>query len=187
MEPILSDPIREALRDALGDAQRIGMLGQGSIDDVIERSLGFVRRISTGSQSVIDLGSGGGDPGLAIALACPTIEVTLVDRRAKRTDVLVRLVGRLGLTDRVEVVEADVANIPALFPGRVWDVATSRGFGSPTYTADHAAPLIRLHGCLLVSEPPESTGERWMDEDVRRTGLLLDSVQFGVAKLVKTP
>lgn len=185
MEPVLSAPKRAALRDALGDAQRIGMLGQSSIEDVIERSLGFVRQIPAGSQSVIDLGSGGGDPGLVVALACPSVNVTLVDRRAKRTDLLVRLVGRLGIADRVQVVEADVAHIPTLFPGRVWDVATSRGFGSPAYTAEHAAQLIRKHGCLLVSEPPESTGERWMDVDVQRTGLVLESVQFGVAKLLK--
>lgn len=186
MEPVLSAEMRSELLDALGESQRIGMLGDSSLSEVIERSLGFVRQIPDGTATIIDLGSGGGDPGLVIAAACPNLSVTLVDRRAKRTDLLVRLVGRLGLTTHIEVLEADVAAIPQLFPGRSWDLATSRGFGTPQYTARHAAGVVRPGGTLLVSEPPSSNGARWGDAAVVETGFVLESVQFGVARLVKT-
>jgi 16S rRNA (guanine527-N7)-methyltransferase len=185
MEIRLSTHNRDTLRDALGEAQRIGMLGAGDLDAVIDRSLGFVRQLPEHTRQVIDLGSGGGDPGLVIAASCPDLSMTMVDRRAKRTDLLVRLVGRMGLSSRIEVVEADVADLARIFPSRVWDAATSRGFGSPAYTAEHAAPLIE-HGCLLVSEPPDSTGERWTVAEVRSAGFVLESVRFGVARLMKT-
>lgn len=185
MDPVLSAESRQKLHDALGEAQRIGMLGQGSLDDVIDRSLGFVRQIPDGARDVIDVGSGGGDPGLVIAVSCPGLQVTLVDRRAKRTDLLARLVGRLGVADRVEVIEADVAHLPRQCPGRTWDVVTSRGFGSPLYTAEHASPLLRIGGCLLVSEPPESSGDRWQSEAIDGTGLRLETVSLGVARLIK--
>ena len=166
MDAHLSKENRELLLDALGEAQRIGMLGDEPLDGVIERSLGFVRCLPDTAKTVIDVGSGGGDPGLVIAMCCPGITVTLVDRRAKRTDLLSRLVGRLKLGSRAEVVEADVARLPFLFPGREWDVATGRGFGPPAYTTGLVAGLIPVGGLLLVSEPPGSTGERWQSSDI---------------------
>ncbi len=173
------------VRDALGEAQRIGMLGDESIEAVIERSLGLVHLLPVGTRTVIDLGSGGGDPGVVIAAACPSVQVTLVDRRAKRTDFLTRIVGRLDMSERVEVVEADVAHLPSLFPDRMWDVATSRGFGPPAYTARHAALVVRPGGQLLVTEPPGSSGERWSEAEVREAGWRLDEVSLGVAVLTK--
>jgi len=113
--PAFTPDNREKLIDALGDAQRIGMLGDRPLDEVVEHSLGFVAALPSSCRTVIDLGSGGGDPGLVIAMACPDLEIMLVDRRAKRTDLLVRLVGRLGLRDQVQVLEADVEDVPKRF------------------------------------------------------------------------
>ena len=152
---------RARLIDALGEAQRIGMLGDRPLEEVVDHSLGFVQALPPQVRTVIDVGSGGGDPGLVIAMARPDIALTLVDRRAKRTDLLVRLVGRLGLHDRVEVVEADVEDLPIQGAGRTWDAVTSRGFGPPEYTARLGAPLLAPTGLLLVSEPPGSDGARW--------------------------
>jgi 16S rRNA (guanine527-N7)-methyltransferase len=159
--PALTPDNRVKLIDALGDAQRIGMLGDRPLDEVVEHSLGFVAALPPQCLTLVDLGSGGGDPGLVIAMACPNLQITLVDRRAKRTDLLVRLVGRLGIRDRVEVLEADVEDLPGRFPGRHWDVVTSRGFGPPDYTARLGSPLLVPGGHMLVSEPPDSNGSRW--------------------------
>lgn len=185
MDVHLSDRDRQLLRDALGEAQRIGMLGDEPLDAMIDRSMGFVRGIPAGTETVVDLGSGGGDPGLVIAVCCPEIHITLVDRRAKRTDLLARLVGRLELSPRVEVVEADVAHLHVRFPERSWDVATSRGFGSPAYTVAHAAPLLPPRGILLVSEPPDSHGERWFSREIAESGLHFEAVEDGIARLIK--
>lgn len=168
---------RRRLIDALGEARRIGMLGPRPVDEVIEHSLGFVAALPTTAREVIDLGSGGGDPGLVIAITRPDLRITLVDRRSKRTDFLVRMVGRLGLGDQVEVWEADVADLPQTHPGRTWDVVTCRGFGSPEYTARLAIPLMSTTGRLLVSEPPASDGSRWAVVD----GCAIESVIAGVA------
>ena len=94
---ILSEEDRKRLIDALGESQRIGMLGDRPVAEVVDHSLPYADLIPAGAQTVIDLGSGGGDPGLVIAMARPDLRVTLVDRRTKRTDLLVRLVGLEGL------------------------------------------------------------------------------------------
>jgi 16S rRNA (guanine527-N7)-methyltransferase len=183
---LLTPDNKKNVLDALGEAQRIGILGSAPLDQVIERSLAFVRAIPTTARTVIDLGSGGGDPGLVIAAADSSLTVTLVDRREKRTDLLSRLVGRLDLQYRVEVVMADVAELPHRFIARHWDAVTSRGFGSPEYTAEHAAPLLESGGVLLVSEPPASDGSRWTNPTIQTLGLILAGVEDGVAVLIRT-
>lgn len=174
----------ETLLDALGEAQRIGMLGPGSLDVAIRRAWVFVDRCPVDARSFVDLGTGGGLPGLVVGVGRPDLTGLLVDRRAKRVDLVARLIGRLGLADRLRAWAGDVANLPMIMD-EPWDVATSRGFGSPAYTASLAAPVVRPGGCLLVSEPPESTGERWHTEAVADVGFHLVDVRDGVAKLLR--
>ena len=178
--PTLSPDNREKLIDALGEAQRIGMLGPTPVAEAIQRAWAFVDAIPDQARTFIDLGTGGGIPGLVIAVGRPELAGLLVDRREKRIDLVARLIGRLGLRDRIEAWAGDVADLPT---DRTWDVATSRGFGSPAYTAGHAAPLVSPGGLLLVTEPPDSNGERWMVEDVRQQGFELEGVVEGVARL----
>ena len=116
-----------------------------------------------------------------VALARPELSGLLVDRRGKRVDLLVRLIGRLDVGSRITALEADVADLPRRLPDRRWSVATSRGFGSPVYTAEHAAPLVKSGGLLLVSEPPSSDGSRWSDPLVLAAGFRFERVADGIA------
>lgn len=163
----MDDATSAALHDALASSQRIGMLGNRPVEEVIEHASAFVTALEGVHGVVIDLGSGGGVPGLVIAAARPDLRVVLVDRRATRTDHLRRLVARLGWRDRVEVVTADVASLAGFAPA---DAAVARGFGPPLTTVRAAAPLVRPGGLLVVSEPPLDDRSRWPDEDVRATG-----------------
>src|SRR5215204_5250042 len=92
------------------------MLGERPIDEVVVHAGSFVDALVGVQGTVLDLGSGGGVPGLVIAEARPDLFVVLVDRRATRTDHLRRLVARLGWRDRVEVVTADAAALPGRRP-----------------------------------------------------------------------
>jgi 16S rRNA (guanine527-N7)-methyltransferase len=147
-----------ALVTALEDAQRLGFLGSRPIAEVIEHARGFVHALEAQGtiRSVLDLGSGGGVPGLVVAHDLPTAHVTLLDRRAKRTDALERVVRRLGWQDRVSVVcqDADVFGPPASF-----DAVVARGFGPPAVTLSTAARLVRPGHAIVISEPPGR--DRW--------------------------
>lgn len=177
-----SDQQLKTLIDALGEAQRIGMLGPGSLAEAVDRAWAFVDACPPEARSFVDLGSGGGIPGLVLAVGRPDLVGLLVDRRTKRVDLVTRLIGRLGLRERISAWAGDVADLPEVFESR-WDVATSRGFGSPAYTAEHAAAVVRVGGVLLVSEPPGSAGDRWRTDEVSRQGFVLDEVVDGVARL----
>jgi 16S rRNA (guanine527-N7)-methyltransferase len=148
------------LREALGESQRLGFLGTRPIDEVIEHARGFVRGLAEieSSSSVVDLGTGGGVPGLVIAHDRVDLRITLVDRRTKRTDFLERMVRRLGWSDRVVVAAMDVDEF-TLGRDHSFDAAVARGFGPPNDTLTRAVRLVRPAGRIVISEPP--VGDRW--------------------------
>jgi 16S rRNA (guanine527-N7)-methyltransferase len=167
----VTDEPSPALVDALLDAQRLGFLGSRPIPEVITHARGFVRALRDGVddrvvESVLDLGSGGGVPGLIIAHDLPGVHLTLLDRRAKRTDALERVVRRLGWQDRVTVACTDVT---AFTPEEPFDAVVARGFGPPVFTLTQATRLVRSGGPIVISEPPGE--DRWDDRVLVELGL----------------
>ena len=168
------------LHEVLGDAQHIGLLGARPIDEVIEHSRRFVDALDSIDGSIVDLGAGGGVPGLIIAHDRPDLHVTLIDRRTKRTDFLERVVSRLGWTERVEIIAADAERVAVEQPSR-FDAVVARGFGPPVKTLELAVRLVRPGGTIVISEPPE--GDRWVDVSLVRSGVVnRDTSGSGVAR-----
>jgi 16S rRNA (guanine527-N7)-methyltransferase len=147
------------------------MLGAAPIPEVIAHSEAFVSALAAVSGTVVDLGSGGGVPGLVIAWRRPDLDVVLVDRRTTRADHLRRLVARLGLGGHVTVVTAEARSLPGLL-GRAVDAVVARGFGPPSAVVRAARPILRAGGLLAVSEPLDDA-DRWTDagpDFTRRAG-----------------
>lgn len=119
----------------------------------------------------LDLGSGGGLPGLPLAVLFAATEWTLLDGSRTRTAFLAEAVDELDLGPRVSVVaeRAEEAGRGAL--RSLFDLVVARSFGPPAATAECAAPFLRPGGWLVVAEPPGSTGERWSREGLDRLGL----------------
>lgn len=155
MDPVLVETLRQA--------QRFGFFGPGDIDEAISHSCGFVSalgEVGVGTR-IVDLGSGGGLPGLVVAEAFRSASVVLVDRRQKRADFLELAVTRLGW-DHVAVRCVDASEMVAdVASGREppFDIACARGFGPPEPTLRLAWSLCRPAGCVAISEPP--SGDRW--------------------------
>ena len=84
-----------------------------------------------GASSLIDVGSGGGMPGIPVAIARPDLAVTLLDANTKKTAFLQQAVIELGL-DNVTVSSCRVEKLT----DRQADVVTSRAFAE---LADFAA------------------------------------------------
>lgn len=105
---------------------------------------------------IVDLGSGGGTPGLVVAWHRPDDEVVLVERRATRADHLRRLVQRLELTN-VRVLARDARGLRSELTTDAAAV-TARGFGPPRELLRLAAPLLGPGGVVVVTEPPPAGG-----------------------------
>jgi len=135
------------------------MLGSRPIEEVIDHADAFVVALAPITGVVVDLGSGGGVPGLVIAQRRGDLTVVLVDRRATRTDHLRRLVLSLGLQRHVEVVTADAADLLHRLGDRPINAVVARGFGPPERTLRTARRLLGPGGRIVISEPP--TPRQW--------------------------
>jgi len=68
-------------------------------------------RLSTPSARVADVGSGMGVPGVVLAIVLPQSRFDLIERQQKKASFLRHVISRLGLTDRVRVLDQDVAKV----------------------------------------------------------------------------
>ena len=138
----------------------------------IEHARGFLAGLGTDRTRIVDLGSGGGVPGLVLALELPQTSWTLLDSNHRRARFLVEAVGRLGLEARVAVYEGRVERAGRDDAQRgSYDAAVARSFGPPPVTAEAAAPLLRVGGVLVVSEPPAPMPGRWPAHGLAKLGM----------------
>ncbi len=151
-------------------SRHLGFLGPGPVEEHIHHADGFLAGLDGVAGLVVDLGSGGGVPGLVVAMARPDLELVLVDAAAKRCRFLEQSVEALELDARVRVMEGR-AEVIGRGPLRGTAMAVlARSFAAPAPTAECAAPLLNAGGILLVSEPPDDDG-RWPAAGLRQLGL----------------
>jgi 16S rRNA (guanine527-N7)-methyltransferase len=160
----------ERLLEILAEAARLGLVGGTSLGDHVAHARRFAAALG-GADTVLDLGSGGGLPGLVLAWDGAATRVVLLDANTRRTDFLRRAVGRLALADRVTVWTGRAEILGRDAERRLTqDAVVARSFGPPARTAECAAPFLRVGGRLVVSEPPEP-GERWPADRLAPLGL----------------
>lgn len=167
---------------ALAAIQERGAIGAAtSLVDAVAHADQFVTLIPIQASTLADLGSGGGLPGLVIALRRHDLDVVLVERRRARADLLLRAVARLELGGRVRVHADDVRTLAAASP-HSFDVVTARSFAAPPVTARWAVALLRPGGTLLVSEPPDDDPRRWAPAVLSALGLVDQGREQGVRR-----
>lgn len=165
----------DGLVRVLERARAIGLLGPGSVEAHVvhaEALLALLGRLGAAPRVGLDLGSGGGVPGLILALGMPSSRWTLLDAAGRRTAFLESAVRELEVSERVQVVQgrAEVVGRDPQHRGG-YDLVTARSFGPPAVTAECASPLLRIGGWLAVSEPPEPAAERWPAQELAALGL----------------
>jgi 16S rRNA (guanine527-N7)-methyltransferase len=139
------------------------------------------------ARSALDLGSGGGLPGLVLALVDAAMRWTLLDGRERSAAFLSEAVAELGLEDRVRVVlgRAEEVGRDPDHRGR-YGLVVARGFAPPAVAAECAAALLEIGGHLVVSEPPGSRGERWPDEPLAGLGMCWRGIVRGSGATLAT-
>jgi 16S rRNA (guanine527-N7)-methyltransferase len=95
---------------------------------------------------VLDVGSGGGVPGIPLAIARPDAQFTLIDSNGKKSAFLAQAVIELGLSN-VRVV---TGRVEAFAPDAPYDVVIARAFSDLATLAAVAAPLLGNHGAILA-------------------------------------
>lgn len=165
----------------LAEVQRRGGIGPVDLDAAIAHAEAYAEALPPACSTVVDLGSGGGLPGVVIAVRRPEIDLLLVERRATRADLLRYAVRALRLADHVRVTERDARDLHSILLGPV-DAVTARSFAAPDVLMPLAAGLLRAGGALVVSDPPDRVA-RWTPEQLVSWGFVEDGRVDGVRRL----
>lgn len=98
------------------------------------------------ARRIIDVGTGGGFPGVPLAVACPQREFTLIDGTQKKIRFVAETVAALDIRN-VQAVAARAEN----FPGKKdFDVVIVRAVGTLADVLHNAGKLLAPHGRLLA-------------------------------------
>lgn len=103
------------------------------------------------SRKYIDIGSGCGFPGIAIAIAMPNSNITLVDSSSKKTTFLKEVSKEIGLNSRITIVNerAETAGRDPIFRSD-FDYAIARAVASANVVAEYLVPFLNSTGQALI-------------------------------------
>lgn len=131
-------------------------------------------------ESVVDIGSGAGLPGVPLALARPDLHITLVEPLLRRVRFLEEIVAELDLSVRVLRGRAEEKSIIAATGGV--DVVTSRAVAPLAKLAGWSAPLLRSGGRMVALKGASAAEEVERDVNaLRRLGFERAMVEVVVA------
>lgn len=120
---------------------------------------------------VIDVGSGGGVPGMPLAIVMPEVRFTLVEATGKKAAFLRTAAEELGLGN-VSVVQerAERVGQDHRVHRATYDVATARALGHLAIVAELTVPLVKVGGLVLAVKGAKA--EQELAESGKALGLL---------------
>ncbi len=134
-------------------------LVSGPAEDLVEDSLVLLDHLGD-ARLLVDVGSGGGLPGLPLRIARPDLAVTLIEADEAKAAFLVRACAALGLSG-VEVVarRAEAVGQDGRYRER-FDVAVARALAPMPVLAELCLPLVRVGGRVLAQKTDREDVDR---------------------------
>jgi 16S rRNA (guanine527-N7)-methyltransferase len=170
LEALVATPGLTAIADP-AEARRVHLDG----------SLAALAAVRAGGGPVIDVGSGGGAPGLPLAAALPDTEVTLLEASRRKCDFLER-------------AARDFANVRVVWgraeeqPPDEYAVAVAKALARPPVAVELLLPLVREGGLALVFRGPSAELDPVERVAARLTAEVADAGPlFVLRKLGPTP
>ena len=111
-------------------------------------SLTLSKIIDLNNQSLCDIGTGAGFPGMVLKIVFPNLKVTLVDATAKKCNFLKMVIEKLNLKDidvihtRAEEYSKDVRE--------QYDIVTSRAVAPLKHLLEYSVPLVKVNGTYIA-------------------------------------
>ena len=110
-----------------------------------EDSLKVGEVIELNSQTICDVGSGAGFPGIVLKIAYPDIKLTIIEPTSKRCRFMQLLVDELGIKD-VEIINERAENIR----NRQFDIVVARAVSPMPILLELCIPLVKVQGYFIA-------------------------------------
>ena len=126
-------------------------------------------------KTVIDVGCGAGFPGVPVKIACPEMDLTLLDSLGKRMNWLQGFLPELGVEAECITARAEEAVVDRR---ETYDFATSRAVARLNILLELTAPYVKVGGAVLAMKGMAAREE--LDEAknaIRKLGLRLETVK----------
>ena len=109
--------------------------------------------LPAGACRAVDVGTGGGVPGIPLAIARPDIDMTLVEATQKKAAFLAKTIQQLRLKN-VRVVARRAEDVGRSEQRESFDVALARAVGAVAWLAEWCLPLVKPGGKMLAMKGP---------------------------------
>jgi len=152
------------------DGVRLGLIGPREVERIWDRHIlncAALTQLIQDGQSIIDIGSGAGLPGIVLAILKPNSKVTLIEPMQRRTDFLTQVKTDLGLAN-VEIIRgrAEGQKVTA-------QIVTSRAVAPLDKLLSWSWPLVEKGGKVLAIKGEKALEE--LENAQKVTSFLKDS------------
>src|SRR5260370_38965915 len=100
--------------------------------------------------ALLDVGSGAGFPGLALAIACPRWQITTLEATAKKVRFQQMVIAELGLTNTRTIAGRAEELAPTQDLRARFDVVTARALAALPALLEYCAPFAHVGGVVLA-------------------------------------
>ena len=122
----IRDPVEVAVKHYLDSLAPVALIPQNAV--------------------LLDVGTGGGFPGIPLKIVNPSLSVTLIDASRRKVNFLKHMIRTL----KLKSIEASHARLERFSPGILFDVIVSRAFSDLSTFTRTAAPLLAADGVLIA-------------------------------------
>lgn len=137
-------------------------------------SLTVMNCLDVAGKRLIDVGCGAGFPGVPLAIACPSAQVTLLDSLGKRVAWLEGLLPQLGITAQCVTARAEEAVADCR---ESYDIAVSRAVARLNILLELLAPYVKVGGAVAALKGAAAAEELEESKSaIQKLGLKLESV-----------
>jgi 16S rRNA (guanine527-N7)-methyltransferase len=150
-----------------------------------------LRQIARGHLTLLDMGSGGGYPGLPLAVALPAQRAALVDSIAKKAAFLEAAAALASAETGIDITSLneraeDLAEEPD--QRAAWDLVVARAVGSVAECAELGLPLARRNGHVIVwKRASDDPARRALDAEIANARRIVQAAGGAGIRVVELP
>ncbi len=183
------EKLRQFLKSLISYNQHTNLVAKAEASTLIERHvldsltlMPIIRRFLPEHRpaSLVDVGAGGGFPGVILAIALNELKVSLVEATAKKCRFLESAGDLLKLDNQMVVINGRAEELGVMPDFRAsYDLATARAVGSTALVSELLIPLVKVGGYALLQKTKSQ-----LDQEMGEAEKRLKDMGAGVEEMV---